>query len=112
MGAAKPFNVRMEPELREAMERYSAADGTKNVSTWAREALAGVVALGGLRALKAVLPDEQTTLSPHPQRALALQATSVAVTRPTGECVHPSTARERLPFSTVCRLCGATVATH
>ena len=110
MGAAKPFNVRMEPELRAAMERYAAADGARNVSTWAREALAGVVALGGLEELRRAIDGEELTIEAHPKRALALQSTPSQNARVIGDCQHPKTALHRLPFSTVCRLCGATVS--
>lgn len=113
--AAKPFNVRMEPELREAIDRFVAADGARNASVWSREALAGVVALGGLGRLREAIDaatDGVVPLSPHPRRSMSLQAAQAATHRASGACTHPLTARERLPFTTVCRLCGATLGTR
>lgn len=110
MGAARPFNVRMDPELREAIDRFVQADGVQNASVWAREALAGVVALGGLESLRKALDGEQEMpFEPHPARSLALQVSRGGKTDLSGDCLHPPTARRDLPFGQVCRLCGVRV---
>lgn len=106
---AKPFNVRMEEDLREAISKYRALDGVQNDSVWAREALAGVVALGGLQKLRDVLESVEMPFEAHPARSLALQASPLGRSAPTGECTHPPTARRQLPFSVVCGLCGSRV---
>jgi len=108
MSAAKPFNVRMEPDLREAIDRFVAADGVRNASVWAREALAGVVALGGLEELNRCLGQtgDEMPFVTHPARSLALQASRNKNVELSGDCLHPLTARHDLPFGQVCRLCG------
>lgn len=116
---AKLFNVRMEPELHEAIESQAKADEVKSKSVWAREALAGVVRLGGLTKLQTAIEDtegrgshstasDSASLSPHPARSLALQA-KPREARSSTECQHPRTARRRLPFLEVCGVCGVTV---
>jgi len=73
---AKPFNVRMEDDLRAAIDERVAAGEATNASQWAREALAGVIELGGLDTLRSateMVGRTGTGPQPHPARALQLQ---------------------------------------
>lgn len=100
----------MEEDLRDALDRYAVVDGVKNASVWAREALAGVVALGGLQELeKALDADVVQQIEPHPARSLVLQSSGRKKVSLSGECLHPLTARQQLPFGQVCRLCGGRI---
>lgn len=111
--AGKMFNLRMEEELRSAIEDQREADGVAKTSMWAREALAGVVELGGLTALAEALEvkrngNGQPMASPHSPRALALQG-SVKEVIQTDECSHPKTAERKLPYAVVCGVCGVKI---
>lgn len=106
---AKPFNVRMEDDLREQIEDRIAAGEAGNASEWAREALAGVIALGGLPKLTAALELQGRVgdlTSPHPARALQLQRASKGLrVVGTAECQHPIDHRITTPFKTMCGRC-------
>lgn len=119
---AKPFNVRVDDKFREQMDRFVKQDGCRTASQWAREALGVVMLLGGLEAARLLLDErmhgphgapsggpEPRYLTPHPPRSLALQASTQGFAL-SGECLHPPTALKQLPFTKVCKLCGATVS--
>lgn len=107
---AKPFNVRMEAELRSQIDERVVAGEASNASEWAREALAGVVALGGLPKLAAALDlmGAGELDSPHPPRALQLQRSTKGL-RVVGSanCEHPEAQRITTPFETRCGGCRA-----
>lgn len=104
------FNVRVDDDLADAIERC-AADAELKKSTWAREVL-GAVALGGVTLqdlhdlIKARGAGGQ---SPHPTRAIALQAQTGRMDDVQRRCSHPFTARKQLAFSVMCGICGVTV---
>lgn len=106
---AKPFNVRMEPDLRDLIEQRVIAGEASNASEWAREAMAGVIELGGLANLKNALElvGRREELSPHPPRALQLRARPLGSVRPS--CTHPVESLQQMPYHQRCGLCGATV---
>lgn len=101
----KMFNVRIEDELWETIDK-AAADVGVTRSVWAREVLAA--AAYGLIRLTDVQRDA-TLPGPHPARFLALQATQAARADTDGACVHPPGAIRELPFTDVCSLCSAVV---
>ena len=107
----RPFNVRMDDDLKHAIRRRVDAGEASNQSEWAREALAGVDALGGLSALaRAIeLVGGDTSHGPHPARAMQLQRTPVIRQRPLVECPHPEGQQVRTPFSVRCTVCGTTI---
>ena len=86
----KMLNVRVDEDLLGRIDS-AAEDAGVSRSVWMREILAHAV-----------------DAEPHPQRALALQA-STAKSELARQCMHPTTARRRLPFQEVCTLCGARV---
>lgn len=106
--AGKLFNVRMEDDQREAIDKQAAADGLKS-SVWAREALAAVVELGGLTELATILTrrrnGDSVPAGPHSPRALALQGRSRLV-EDKPKCPHPKSARVVHPYATMCGECG------
>lgn len=104
------FNVRVDDTLLDAIEDAAERVGLRK-SVWAREVL-GAVALGG------VTLDDLTVLvqqrngsgtSPHPERYLAVQSLQGRTDRVVKACTHPLTARQQLPFTIVCGLCGTVV---
>lgn len=101
------FNVRVAAGLLDAIENAAAEAGLKK-SVWAREVLAAV-AVGGvtLEDLRDLV--QVGSVSPHPARYLALQGQSGRSEGRRAVCSHPSTAIQALPFTDLCRLCGATV---
>lgn len=109
--AGKLFNIRMEEDQRKQIEEQRISDGVTSSSMWAREALAGVVELGGLTALADILhrrrKGEEPPTSPHSRRALALQGhTGLDEVVPEPTCTHPRTAWRQLPYATVCGMPG------
>ncbi len=96
--AAKMFNVRVDDDLRAAIDKAAEAEGV-STSQWAREVLA--LAARGI--------DSQ---QPHPQRFLALQASQMRRASVNGDCQHPKTAIRELPFTDVCGVCGVVVRTR
>ena len=109
---AKPFNVRMEAELRSQIDERVVAGEASNASEWAREALAGVVALGGLPKLAAALDLMGAGVldSPHPPRALQLQRSTKGLrVVGTAECSHPVDQRVQTPFETRCGACRVVI---
>ena len=109
---AKPFNVRMEAELRSQIDERVVAGEASNASEWAREALAGVVALGGLPKLAAALDlmGAGRLDSPHPPRALQLQRSTKGLrVLGTAECAHPADQRVQTPFETRCGACWVVI---
>lgn len=111
MTTTRPFNVRMDSDLKARIEARVDAGEAGNQSEWAREALAGVDALGGLPALaRAIeLVGGDTSTSPHPPRALQLQTTPVVRRRSLEQCPHPEGQQVRMPFGVRCTVCGATI---
>lgn len=104
----KPFNVRMGDELRGSIEELVTEGEASNMSEWAREALAGVVELGGLGKLKAAieLSGGHADTSPHPTRALQLQKSTRGLrVAGTEGCEHPADRRVVTPYSTKCAVC-------
>jgi hypothetical protein len=100
----------MEPELRDRIEERVIAGDAPNASAWAREAIAGVVELGGLPALQRALElvGRSDPVQAHPPRALQLRS------RPLGmvefeACPHPESQREKMPYHVRCGRCGGTV---
>lgn len=108
-GMTKPFNVRMGPELRSDIEERVVAGEASNASEWAREALAGVIALGGLPKLSAALDLQGRNgdlTSPHPARALQLQRSTRGLrVVGTTDCQHPVDRRITTPFEVRCGVC-------
>lgn len=100
----KMFNVRVEDDLLAAIESKAAETGVTK-SVWAREVLASVAY--GLIELTEVKSNGES--GPHPARFLALQSVTSASRKMTGACLHPVSAYVELPFTTVCRVCGAVV---
>lgn len=105
------FNVRVTPELFDAIEDAAAAEGLRK-SVWAREVL-GAIAMGGvtLAQLRALLDADPASVgvTPHPSRYLALQGQNARSDKLQAQCSHPSTAVRKLPFTDVCGVCGATL---
>ena len=109
----KPFNVRMGDELRSSIDERVDAGEASNASEWAREAMAGVVELGGLETLRAAIqlsgghPDQ----SPHPVRALQLQQSTRGLrVSGTEGCTHPEQRHVVTPYSTKCGVCRVTLS--
>lgn len=108
--ATSLFNVRMEDELIDTIEGLSRDLGVKK-SVWAREVL-GVVALGGVtmeQLTALVAANGKAGESPHPERFLTIQAQTARRETMSRDCVHPLTARRRMPFTVLCSSCGAVV---
>ena len=104
------FNVRVDDDLSDAIDASAELAGLKK-SAWAREVL-GAVALGGvtLEDLNRLINSRGLGgLSPHPERHLTLQGATGRLDDTQRRCLHPSTARQQLAFSVMCRLCGGTV---
>lgn len=112
--ATRPFNVRMDDSLQEGIDELVKTGDASNRSEWAREALAGVVELGGLQALRQALElkgRDPSLPSPHPARAQQLVRQGAKTTRSrrveVGPCEHPVETQMRRPYSTTCGKCGA-----
>lgn len=109
MSRADLFNVRISPDLDEAIVAAHTKEGVTK-SLWAREVL-GAVALGGvtLEELRVLVSRKADVLSPHPVRHLSLQGQTGRKEAAVAVCSHPATAIKRLPFTDLCGLCGTTV---
>lgn len=108
---SRPFNVRMDDDLKSRISERVDAGEAGNQSEWAREALAGVDALGGLPALaRAIeLVGGDSSHAPHPARALQLQKQPTIRKRHLEQCPHPESQQVQTPYSVRCTLCGATI---
>lgn len=108
--ATQLFNMKVDDELAEAIEKAAADSGLRK-SVWAREVLASV-ALGGvtLEQLRELVDRAGLVgADPHPARYLPLQGQTGRSIKKQASCKHPVTAIRQLPFTDVCSLCGATV---
>ena len=108
--ATSLFNVRVDDELEDAIIACAEAMGVKK-SVWAREVL-GAVALGGVTMEQLTLlvaANGESAQSPHPERFLTLQAQTARRELLSKTCLHPLTARKRMPFTVLCGVCGEVV---
>ena len=104
----KPFNVRMGDELRGQIDDLVNQGEASNASEWAREAMAGVIELGGLARLRSAieLAGRTPTGSPHPVRALQLQQSTRGLrVAGTADCEHPPERHVVTPYKTSCGIC-------
>jgi hypothetical protein len=109
MANTNMFNFRVDDDMDIAIEESAGAAGLKK-SVWAREVL-GAVALGGVtleQLADLVQANGKQGESPHPERFLTVQG-QVGRKDRNPDCIHPLTARKRMPFTIICGICKTVV---
>lgn len=103
------FNFRVDDDLDDAIQECADGMGVKK-SVWAREIL-GAVAYGGVtmeQLADLVAANQMQGNSPHPVRFLTVQGQVGRADRKP-DCLHPLTARKRMPFTIICGVCKTVV---